>query len=110
MISRWFKCNEENICDLRSELERSIDDNRGELDELANRVSFIEDDSIDNIRSDIDLLKDDVRQLKTDVNGIKDNPTYLENEVIQSLRDEVSEHYDEFIQLQNGVQQLQQKV
>jgi hypothetical protein len=82
---------DEKIVDLRSELERSIDDKRGELDELAGRVSIIEDETVDVIRSDIDSLKDDVSKLKYDVNGIKENADYLENSAIESVRNDITD-------------------
>jgi DNA repair exonuclease SbcCD ATPase subunit len=77
---------------LQKDLESSIDDKRGELDELKQRMDTFEDETVDNIKEDINLLKD--------------NATYLENGVIESLIGDVSEHYDEFIQLQNDVIKL----
>jgi uncharacterized coiled-coil DUF342 family protein len=79
---------------------------RDDLDSINGLVKEM-DDAVGDRRNEIEQLQQDRDDIKEDIGGIKDNATYLENEVIQSLRDEVSEHYDEFIQLQQKVQQLQ---
>jgi hypothetical protein len=81
---------------LEDDLERSIEDKRGELDELKQRMDTFEDEIVDDI--------------KTDIGGIKENWEYFEGTTFLSFREEVSSHYDEFIQLQNDVKTLQNDV
>jgi archaellum component FlaC len=152
--------------ELEKDLQTSIDDKRGELDELAGRVSIIEDERLDPICDDIDYLKDevtknvtvpsvnekwnsvrdkafsaheridvlngevedrcsdltlyldplyfedvpklktDVSKLNKDVDEIKQNMSDLETGPIQTLTDDVHDHYEEFFQLQKDVNKL----
>jgi chromosome segregation ATPase len=69
---------------LQQDLETSIDDKRGELDELAGRVSLIEDDTVDKLWTDIDYLKDEVKKnvtIPTDLNekwnSVRDNANMI---------------------------------
>jgi septation ring formation regulator EzrA len=47
---------------LQQDLENSIDDRRGELDELVGCMIIFEDETVECIKEDIDLLKDEVKK------------------------------------------------
>jgi DNA repair exonuclease SbcCD ATPase subunit len=90
---------------LEDDLESSIDDKRGELDELAGRVSIIEDVTVDVIRSDIDYLKDEVKKNVTIPNDLNEKRNSVRDnaDMVSAIREDSNHFSDRLNELDDNM-------
>jgi chromosome segregation ATPase len=102
---------------LEEDLQTSIDDKRGELDELAGRMDIFEDETLDGINSDINYLKGEVTKnvtipsdLNEKWNSVRDNANMVPGlgEESNHFADRLNELDDNMYDRRNEIEQLQE--